>query len=77
MKNIFDQWISALFAHSKPIYSLIFQTMIENKINITAKKTYEGPYFHEESSSFIFAQIIAETYESTRSKFNWFTALLI
>ena len=49
--------------------------MIENKINITAKKTYEGPYFHEETS-FIFAKIIAETYESTRSEFIRFIALL-
>ena len=52
-----------------------FQTMIENKINITAKKTYEGPYFHEETS-FIFTKIIAETYESTRSEFIRFIALL-
>ena len=50
--------------------------MIENKINITAKKTYEGPYFHEETNNFFFAKIIAETYESTRSEFTRFIALL-
>ena len=48
--------------------------MINNKINITAKKTYAGPYFHEETS-FIFAKIIAETYESTRSKFMRFFSI--
>ncbi len=47
---------------------LCSQTMIDNKINITAKKTYQGPYFDDPSSDFVFANIIAETYESTRSE---------